>query len=200
MIRRRGAGVGPPNKRKREQSPVLDDHNPLMEHAPELGSLKGDFNWGSIFDDLLSGDCLGTEAPSVSSSARLSTPTLTMSNDSRTFSAEEDPIATFLLRDPTSINNNSRSENLTNNENSSDLLLQTVPTSTSNKLKMEPSTLLDMEDYQTSTFDDYNFSDSTLNSSLTDILKSVINPKFRILYSFLYRVYLFHNKNVLVLL
>lgn len=144
-----------------------------MEHAPELGSLKGDFNWGSIFDDLLSGDCL--ETPSVSSSStRLPTSTLTSSTDSRTYSAEEDPIATFLLRDPALLSSG-RSDS--NNENA-DLLLHTVPTSVaSNKMKLEPPPLLDMEDYQTSTFDEYDFSEhfpksNSLNSSLTDIFQT----------------------------
>ena len=45
LIRRRNAGV----KRRRAKS--SRHQNLLQEEAPELGSLKGDFNWNSVFDE-----------------------------------------------------------------------------------------------------------------------------------------------------
>jgi len=53
-----------------------DDKNLLQEQAPELGSLKGDFNWNSIFDDFFGATegALSITPTSLSSTTTASTP------------------------------------------------------------------------------------------------------------------------------
>jgi len=64
----------------------FSDSNPLKEQAPELGSLKGDFNWTTVFDDFGT-DNIMTDAQTNSSCVKsLNSPLLTPNtlNDSAT--------------------------------------------------------------------------------------------------------------------
>ena len=64
----------------------FSDSNPLKEQAPELGSIKGDFNWTTVFDDFGT-DNIMTDAQTNSSCVKtLNSPLLTPNtlNDSAT--------------------------------------------------------------------------------------------------------------------
>lgn len=75
-VRRRTIGA----KKRRNNIRSAGNRNLLQEEAPELGSLKGDFNWNTIFDEVFG----ATEAAlSVTPTSLASRPSTNEGNESR---------------------------------------------------------------------------------------------------------------------
>ena len=68
LIRRRGSA-----KKRRENVKTNRHQNLLQEEAPELGSLKGDFNWNTIFDEFFGDNDEDLSITPTSLVSRLST-------------------------------------------------------------------------------------------------------------------------------
>ena len=86
----------------------FDDSNPLQDH--EVGSLKGDFNWTTIFDDFTSIDnnLLNEGGASVSSSSSSSCATSTGGHVSRA-SNNNSPGSSSLVQSPSPLNDSASS-------------------------------------------------------------------------------------------